>query len=430
MRGLTVRMRDGSKDGLVRQLRRPPGGRDGRLMLLGTFVDRTGTGVWAAASVLYFTFVTGLDGAQLGLLLGVSGIAGVAGSPLAGRLAAHLPVRTLLTGCHLLRLVAACSLLELDDYAALFPVVALLSIGDRAAKTLEMVFATEAAGERRGVYQALSRSVANAAYGLGAGLAAIGLAIGTHAAYQALILMNALSFLAAALLTLRVNSTAHRPKSHQGGINSPTTTTPWRDRGYLLFVLLDVPMNLDDAILAVGLPLWLVHRTNAPHTLIPAFLVVNTAMVVLLQLRVTARFDGPAGALRAVTRYGLLTTVSCALIAVSGAGGAWFAAVALLAATVAVTLAELMRSVCSWELAVSLAPEHARPAYLGVAGMSPSVARCVGPPVITAGVMAAGPLGWLGFAAGIAGLAVAQRRLCTSRLGRRAAVTREGLAVG
>src|SRR5262245_51287975 len=90
--------------GLAAQLRNPPGGPDARRMLIAQFVDRTGTGVWGASSVLYFTFVTRLDARQVGLLLGVAAVAGVAGSPLAGRLAGRFQARTLLIACHLLRL--------------------------------------------------------------------------------------------------------------------------------------------------------------------------------------------------------------------------------------------------------------------------------------------------------------------------------------
>ncbi|MFE1955952.1 MFS transporter [Streptomyces sp. NPDC059524] len=408
---------NGRGAGLLAQLRRPPGGRDARTMLLGQFLDRAGTGVWAASSVLYFTFVSGLDGGRLGLLLGAAGVAGIAGSPLAGRLAGHVPVRTLLIWCHLLRLAAVCALLVLDGFWALLPTVALICVGDRAAKTLEMVFAAEATGGGRATYQALSRSVANAAYGLGAGFAAIGLAVGTDTAYRVLILANAVSFLAAAALTTRTAARPpRRPEPAAAGHASRSSAGPWRDRGYLAFVLLDIPMNVDDAILGVGLPLWLVHRTDAPHLLIPAFLVINTAMVVLLQLRVTARFDGPYGALRALSRYGLLTVLGCGLLAVSGAGGAWTASLALLGSTVLITLAELMRSVSSWELAVSLAPADDRAAYLGAAGVSPSVERSIGPPVLTSGVMAAGPAGWLVLGAATAAVCVAQRRLCARRL--------------
>ncbi|GAA3012561.1 MFS transporter [Streptomyces drozdowiczii] len=402
--------------GLVAQLRNPPGGRDARVMLRALAVDRTGTGLWAASSVLYLTFVTHLSAQQIGVLLGTAGVAGIAGSPLAGRLAGRFPVRPLLIGCHLLRLVALVLVLLCTRFDALLVVVAVTYLGDGAAKTLEMLFATRVAGERRSAYQALSRSAANAGYGLGAGLAAIGLAVGTTDAYRALILGNALSFLVAAVLGRRTEEAgggvvatgpAGRPVRAKG---------PWRDRGYLRFVLLDIPMNLDDSVLGVGLPLWLVGRTSAPHALVPAFLVINTVLVVLLQLAVSRRVDGPRGAVRAVALYGVLLFVTCALLAASTGCGTWTAAAVLLAAAVLVTMAELMRSVSSWELAVLLAPPDERAAYLGVAGMSQSIQKSAGPPLLTGVVMAAGPAGWLALGAAVAVLAVAQRRGCARRL--------------
>ncbi|MER7736369.1 MFS transporter [Streptomyces erythrochromogenes] len=413
--------------GLVAQLRRPPGGRDARIMLLAQALDRAGTGVWAAACVLYFTFVIGLDAGQVGLLLGASGVAGIAGSPLAGHLADRFPVRSLLIGAHLLRLVALCLLLVVTDFALLLPVVAVTHLGDRAAKTLEMLFATRVAGDRRATYQALSRSSANAGYALGAGLAAIGLAVGTRGAYHVLILADALSFLVAAALVWRTREprghglvTAPEPADGDATASrapvAPAGPSPWRDRGYLRFVLLDIPMNLDDSILAIGIPLWLVSRTDAPHELIPAFLVVNTVLVVALQLRVTAKVRGPRPAAGAVALYGLTTLVCCALLAAAPGGGAWAASAALLAAAVLATAAELMRSVSSWELAVSLAPRRARASYLGVAGMAQSVQKSAGPLLLTGAVMAAGPAGWIALGAAVAGLSLVQRRAALRRL--------------
>ncbi|MFF1345449.1 MFS transporter [Streptomyces sp. NPDC058322] len=414
--------------GLMAQLRDPPGGRDARIMLLALAVDRTGSGLWAASSVLYLTFVTHLSAQQIGVLLGVAGVAGIAGSPLAGRLAGRFPVRSLLIGCHLLRLVTLVLVLVCTGFDALLPVVAVTYLGDRAAKTLEMLFATRAAGERRAAYQALSRSAANAGYGVGAGIAAIGLAMGTTGAYRVLILGNALSFVVAAVLVWRTGepsgsavevarSGGAAPAARGEGKGVVRGGGPWRDRGYLKFVLLDIPMNLDDSILAVGLPLWLVNRTSAPHALVPAFLVINTVLVVVLQLSVSKRAEGPRRAARAVLLYGVLMLACCGFLAVATRGGAWAAGVVLLAAALLVTLAELMRSVSSWELAVLLAPQDARAAYLGVAGMSQSIQKSAGPPLLTGVVMAAGPAGWLVLGAAVAGLAVVQSRACARRLG-------------
>ncbi|WUS97544.1 MFS transporter [Streptomyces sp. NBC_00708] len=402
--------------GLVAQLRNPPGGRDARIMLRALAVDRTGTGLWAASSVLYLTFVTHLSAQQIGVLLGTAGVAGIAGSPLAGRLAGRFPVRSLLIGCHLLRLVTLALVLLCTSFGALLVVVAVTYLGDRAAKTLEMLFATRAAGERRAAYQALSRSAANAGYGVGAGLAAIGLAVGTTDAYRVLILGNALSFLVAAVLVWRTEEQGGRAASTGPAVRPGRAKGPWRDRGYLRFVLLDIPMNLDDSVLGVGLPLWLVSRTDAPHALVPAFLVINTVLVVLLQLAVSRRAEGPRGAVRALALYGVLMFVTCALLAGAAGCGTWTAAAVLLAAAVLVTTAELMRSVSSWELAVLLAPPDERAAYLGVAGMSQSIQKSAGPPLLTGVVMAAGPAGWLVLGVAVAGLAVAQRRCCARRL--------------
>ncbi|MEW2412800.1 MFS transporter [Streptomyces sp. NPDC046866] len=413
--------------GLLAQLRRPPGGRDARIMLVGQLVDRTGTGVWAASSVLFFTFVVGLDAGRLGLLLGAGAVAGVAGSPLAGHLADRFALRPLLIACHLLRLAALCALLVVTRFEVLLLVVALTTLGDRAAKTLEMLFATRVAGERRATYQALSRSAANAGYALGAGIAALGLAVGTRTAYDALILANALSFLAAAVLVWRTREpqghgrvAAHGGAPHGGAgpaaPGAPSGQNPWRDRGYLRFVLLDIPMTLDDSLLNVGLPLWLVHHTDAPHAVVPAFLVINTVLVVVLQLTVSARVETPRQAAAAVGWYGVAMLAACTLLALTPAHGAWAASAALLAAAVLVTAAELVRSVTSWELAVSLAPREARASYLGVAGISSAAQKAAGPLLLTGAVMTAGPAGWLGLGAAVAGLAVVQRRASMRRL--------------
>lgn len=416
----------GGAGGLIAQLRRPPGGRDARIMLFAQLLDRTGTGVWAAASVLFFTFVVGLDATRLGLMLGVGAIAGIAGSPLAGHLADRFPVRPLLIACHLLRLAALCAMLVVTRFELLLPIVALTQLGDRAAKTLEMLFATRVAGERRATYQALSRSAANAGYAVGAGLAAIGLAVGTRGAYEVLILGNALSFLVASVLVWRTREPhGHgrlvgpaRPKGEAAPSDAAPSgrRSPWRDRGYLRFVLLDMPLNLDDSLLNVGLPLWLVHHTDAPHAVVPAFLAVNTVLVVVLQLTVSARVRTPYQAAGAVAWYGLFLLAACALLALTPAHGPWTATATLLGAAVLVTAAELVRSVCSWELAVSLAPGEARASYLGVAGISPSTQKAVGPLLLTGAVMVAGPAGWLALGAGVAGLALVQRRSALRRL--------------
>ncbi|MFD0560657.1 MFS transporter [Kitasatospora saccharophila] len=404
-------------EGLVAQLRRPPGGRDGRTMLLTLFVDRTGTGVWSAVCVLYFTELSRLTAAQIGLLLGLSSVAGIAGTPLAGRLAAAHGARRVLIGCHLLRVAALAAVLACSSFAALLPVVGLATLGDRAARSMEILYATEVAGERQSAYRALSRTAMNAGYAAGAGLAAIGLAVGTAAAYRTLVVADVLSFLVAGALV----ASLHEPR-RAGSAEQPAAPdreprpNPWRDAGYLRFVALDAVLTIDDAILNVGLPLWLIHSTRAPHALIPAFLAINTVVVVLAQLRVSALVRTPRQAVRVVPLYGFAILGCCAAAALAHRTGVPAASALLLLAAVLVTLAELVRSVVSWELSVALAPERARPEYLGVAGMAHSTEKAAGPLLLTGAVLATGPLGWLTLGAATTAAAYAQRHYGAGRL--------------
>ena len=179
---------------------------------------------------------------------------------------------------------------------------------------------------------------------------------------------------------------------------------------------MDIFLNLDDVILTVGLPLWAVSRTDAPHAVIPAVMVINTLMCVFLQMPVSNRVAGTRPAARAVVWYGVALLAGCALIAACGHDGAAVATVLLLAAAVVVTGAELVRSLVSWELAVALAPVEAQASYLGVAGMAQAIERSAGPVALSSAVMAVGPVGWIGLGVVVTGAGLAQRVASLRRL--------------
>jgi hypothetical protein len=159
--------------------------------------------------------------------------------------------------------------------------------------------------------------------------------------------------------------------------------------------------------LTVGLPLWVLTRTTAPHGLAAAVFVLNTVLVVAFQVPL-ARYAGTppaaAGALRRVAVWCLLSGASAAL--------------AVLGAALALTVVEMIRSAVSWELSVALAPDHAQGGYVGVHGLAQATARCAGPLLMTSAVITAGPAGWLAPGAVLALAALAQRRLVLRRLAR------------
>ncbi|MGW2862819.1 MFS transporter [Streptomyces sp. NPDC001205] len=396
---------------------RVPGGLDGRRMLSVAFVDRTGSGLWEAVSVLYFTYVAGLSLAQIGTLVAASGAVGIAGAPIGGRIADRLPLTRLLVGLQTLRAVAAFALLTTDNFALLLLIASVGSFGDRSANVLTKLYAARIAGPGRVRYQAVSRTIANAGWAVG-GLAAAGaLAIGSVSAYQWLLAGNAFSFVGSALITALCAepSAPSRTVARSGDPAArPHPATPWRDRRYLAFVATETVLFLDDAVFKVGLPLWTVHATDAPHGLVPLLMVLNNVMVVALQVPL-ARFGATtAAARRLLLPLSAIFALAGVAIAASAAHGAALAAACLLIATAAFTLAEIIHATISWELSIALAPDAAQGAYLGVHGLAQSVQRSVGPLAVTAAI-ATGPVGWLTFGTVIAGTCLVQHRLVQPR---------------
>jgi len=389
-------------------------------MLAIALVDRTGSGLWASVSVLYFTYVSHLSVAQVGTLAAIAGAIGIAGAPLGGRLADRFPLTRVLTALQLLRALASFALLITDNYVLLIAFSAVGGFGDRAANVLTKLYATRVAGPDRIRYQAISRTVANAGWALGGLAAAAALALGTTAAYHWLLLGDALSFVAVATLTVRCGEPPSPQRVIATSKDAPPANkppTPWRDRTYLAYVATETVLFLDDAVFKVGLPLWIAHASEAPHGLAPLLMVLNNVMVVALQVPL-ARFGATTTAAR-----NLLIPLSATFalggttLALSATGGAVTATVLLTASAAAFTMAEMLHATVSWELSVALAPGTAQGAYLGVHGLAQSTQRSIGPLAVTAAI-ATGPLGWTVFGAAIALTCMIQHRLVREPLAR------------
>ncbi|MEU7700742.1 MFS transporter [Streptomyces sp. NPDC015492] len=401
---------------------RIPGGRDGRRMLVIGFIDKCGTGLWSTAMALYFTFVTGLDLGQVGLLIAASGAAGIAGAPLGGRLADRFPLVRVIICTQLLRAAALLALLTTDDFPLLVLFSAAGALPDRATNVLTKLYAARVAGPDRIRYQAINRTTSNIGWTLGGLGAAAALAVGSSTAFHLLLIGDALSYLVMAALTLRC---AEPPSPAASRIAAASTDpvpaakppTPWRDRGFLGFTAADSVFYLHDSILQVALPLWIVHATEAPVGLAPLLMVANSALVVLFQVPLSRLGSSTEAARRLLTPLAALFAVGTLALAVSALGGRNLAVAALLTAAVALTFAEMIHTIASWEISVALAPDDAQGAYLGVHGLAQSTQRFVGPLLMT-GLVSAGPLAWPLLGAALVATTAAQSRLVRRRLPR------------
>ncbi|BAU81842.1 major facilitator superfamily protein [Streptomyces laurentii] len=400
-------------------LDRIPGGLDGRRMLVVSIIEKTGTGLWASCTALYFTYVSGLGLGQVGFLLTVSGGVGIAGAPLAGRFADRFPLIRVIAATQLLRAVTLLALLTTNDFALLTLYSALGALPDRAGSVLVKLYAARVAGADRVRYQAIQRTTVNIGWSIGGLGAAAALATGSSRAYALLLIGNVVGYVVIAALTLRcaeppaptpsrvVATGADAPRARPG--------SPWRDRVYVAYTATEVALFADNTLLQVAVPLWIVHATAAPAGLAPLLLVLNTVLVVLFQVPL-ARFGATArDARRLLVPLGGLFLVGTVALTVSAAGGRTLAITALVVSVIAVSFAEIIHATSSWELSVALAPPEAQGSYVGFHGIAQSAQRFAGPLAVT-GVMSVGALAWpvLGLALVAAG--AAQHRLIRDRV--------------
>ncbi|MDF9811598.1 MFS family permease [Streptomyces sp. SPB162] len=419
---------------------RIPGGPDGRRMLWINFVDKTGSGLWLSVTALYFLVVAHLSAGRIGLLMGLAGAVGIAGSPVAGRLADRFPLTRLLLAVQLLRAASGLLLLAADGFWQLLPLVALGSFGERSASVLTKLYAARVAGPDRSRYQAVQRTVVNVGYTLGGLGASVGLAFGNATVYRGLLLADGLSFCVVAVLVARcaeppsatrtVASSATKPPAAALAARPAPSSNPWRDRGYLGYAATDALLFLDGSVLRVGMPLWIISSTTAPHGLAALLFVINTVVVVLFQVRLSRHGRTPRLAARTLRHVAACYFLGGAAVAASVVDARWAATTALLLAAVAFTFVEMYQATVSWELSVALAPDDAQGAYVGVHGLAQSAERAAGPLIMTTAVIAAGPLGWLGLGTALAGTAFLQKHMVLRRLGSTRTVTEpSGLSV-
>ncbi|MEV4014404.1 MFS transporter [Nonomuraea angiospora] len=374
-----------------------------RILAQAQLANSIGDGVYLVTSAFYFTRIVGLSATEIGLGLTLGWAVGmVAGVPL-GHLADRRGPRGVAVLLALTTATAVASFLFVRSFA-LFVLVACLygtaQTGLSAAR--QALLAGLIAPEERTVVRAVLQSTLNGGLAVGAALGGLALNLGTRPAYLAVFALDALSFLVAAGLLLKLPPVQVPPAAP-----GPRLAV-LRDRPYALITLINAVMLFYMPLLSLVVPLWIASRTSAPTWMVSVLLLLNTITVLLFQVRVARRVKGLPSAARSVRYAGLVMFAACAVFALSPYG--WLF---LLVAAGLQVLSEMLLASGSWEIGFGLAPDHKQGQYQGFFGTGVAVARMLGPVVLTTLVLGGGTLGWLllggAFAAAGASMAPAVR---------------------
>lgn len=153
-------------------------------------------------------------------------------------------------------------------------------------------------------------------------------------------------------------------------------------------------LELQFAVLTVGIPLWIVLATDAPAAAVAAVNVVNCLLVVVFQVRASRGVADVPSAARACARGALLLGAGCLLYAAAARGSAALAAGAILAGALVHSLGELLTSAGGWTLSLDLADPRAHGEYQGVFMSGQAAAHVIGPLVVGLTVVDHGQAGW------------------------------------
>ncbi|MET7381420.1 MFS transporter [Streptomyces sp. NPDC005526] len=382
----------------------------GRRLAAGAAIDSVGSGMFLAASTLYFVTVVGLPAARVGLVLSVAAVAGLLSPMPLGRLADRIGPTRVYVALLALRGLGYAGFALIESFWPYAVLTCLLTALDRGCSPLQQVVVGIVEGsENQTRTMASIRSVRNIGLTAGFLLAGAVLAIEERAAFVALFLGNALTFwvIAAVVEQLRRRAAASAPQvvttapastespGPRGDEPAPAAVrTPFRDLRFLLFTLSNGVLSLHDSVLFVLLPLWLTTATDAPSSAVSVLLAVNTVLTVLLQVYVARFAETTAGAVRLVPMALVPLLVSCVAFAGAEHVPVWPAAACAVVAVVLLTVGENLHSVAVWNLSYELSPPPARARYLAAFSLGMTGQQIVGPALMTGVLLPLGTAGW------------------------------------
>lgn len=338
--------------------------------------DALGTGLFLSGAVIFFSRRLELSAAAISGGFVVAGAIGLVLVAPLGALTDRFGYALSLRTTHFARAAIFPLYLVVHGPIGFTVITTLVTIGDRlAAPAFQAVTGAAVGDDRYSDTMGYIRALRNAGFSLGALLTSLLLVVGTPAAYDALVIGNAVSFLLAGTLLRAKNVRA--PGTHQRGQRLRAV----RPR-YLALSGLNVVLQMHDAILLFALPLYVIKQTGVPASTLPLLVALNTVLVVLSQRWLSNRAATLTGAARAERAAGFILAATCLCLALAALLPTVGAVIVLTAAVVSLTLGESLQIAGAWELSRLHAPVSHRGTYLAVFSIGNGVERAVGPSMV------------------------------------------------
>ncbi|MBI6547531.1 MFS transporter [Xenorhabdus lircayensis] len=365
-----------------------------RVVLLLAFtmlIQSTGFGLLTALGAVYFTKVVGLSITQVGLGFSVAACAGLLSGVPMGHLADRVGPRGLLSILLGFEAIAIISYLLIDSFALFLVIVSLHQFVDRAGNAVRGgLIARVVKAEEQVKTRAYLRSTNNLGFAIGAILAGWGLQFDTPIVYRVLIVVAAMGYVLSMLSIFRLPSVPAIAREH-----AASALAVIRDLPYMAFAIINMVMSFQYAVLEIGMPLWIATHTSAPRWMITIMFIINTIMVVALQVSISKRAETLAMAKWATVVAGGMLAASCVFFGLSSQVVGGMLISSLIVAGLLHAWGEMLQSAAAWLLAYELAPSNAHGQYQGLFSTSTSTGLMLGSSVVTLIAVNGGIQGWM-----------------------------------
>lgn len=375
-----------------------------RLMLTASGVDAAALGLYLASAGVYLATVVGLGASTVGVVLGLGGGAAmVAAVPIARLTERHEPARVLawLLFARGLAFVL-CAVAGTSVVAA--AVVAAAGCLNRAITPIIQAVALDGSDDAGQVdVLAKNRALRNAGIALGGIPVGFVLSAGSASGFRVLFLVAGVLAAAAALLASRLPPSSVPTTSG----DRPRGRVP---RGFVVLTVVAGAMTTTSILIGLGIPLIVVSSSGVPAWTVGFVPLVNTVLVVSLQVVFSRGSERVPRARAMLSASGAVAALGCLLLIVvpQTSGGRAVALVVL--AVLVLTMAQLLASAGGAGLMLTWIPAGRRARHLAVFHLGFAGATIVGPPVVGAAVTHR-PIGWVLTAAAFAVLSILAVRL-------------------
>ena len=391
------------------------------LYSLANLIATITSGIVLTSTVMYFSLAAQIDATTIGITMTIGSSLGVIVMPFVGKAAARYSPKRI----YLILLAGQSTMLFLWQMASITG-VAILVLGlsimfDRSinAVTGGYIACLPIANTSWPRTRAYLRSMTNVGVGVGGLVAGIFLTLDSPSSLRILLTVAAIGPALAALLVWRVAVIFQSKKTEETRSKDTNRTdhlTSNKNPSYIALALSNGVLSISTDILAVAVPLIVLGSQSLPNGFVGAATVINTVLVVILQVHVSDRTNKSNWHGRAYWAAGCLLTGLWLLYSASIIAG--YSAVAIMmVAVLLITFSELIQSSVSFLLSYETAPEGMHAEYQATYATGRATIRAIAPAALS-GCVRSGPAGWLIATMVVASATIAQRRAADSLLQR------------